>query len=848
MGSLFKARDWWQYRCGANEEFDRHSMVIANIDNDSSQQQKIVIGSFQGILRIFQPKQKGFKADDLLLEQELDGPILQLGAGYFLSTQPQSLLLAVLNPKKLVVYGVSRSGAGPEGAQDPLGRQYTLLKLHDQVLERCAYNFVSGPFGGSGGAHPKDHICLQTMDGQLSFFEQEKHLFSRFLSNPQAGTEEHFLLPGPLCYNSSQDSFITSTSTFEVQAYRYSTFTSSSGSGYRDGADGKKLRCDWSVNIGEDVVDIKMAKFARSERTSGGSDIVVLGDRTLYVLSENGDIKIQRRLDYHPSCLVPYTLDSKQGDKIQNILVGTHTAQLMVYNDQKLVWSAKTNTYPVSVAVGSFAKLDGLVVMMGEDGVLSCNYLGTDPATQPAQLLDTARELDYDDMDEEHRQLQQVIRLANNAGKSEPEAQIHLVPECPSQLDVSHEKACTVQLFVTYSGHGDVENPTLTVTCPQPFCLAGQDTSIPIDVVKGGQPPIQFPLTFTISSDPTTAALTPVSLEAEVICCYSSPTGDPLTSRCNFFLPLALAGTVVPPVKNPTFKVTLHTNHPPPTLPILFEDVVSGSAEATTPSALTFQYNNSNDATILVSKSANKFRLQASHFESLWLLTSELVRRLKFYFGSQRDGEPLLISYPDTPLPWQEYFQAIDDHFKARQALAQSQQVLSERAHQFRSIQKRLLVRFKDRNPSPLQNLDKLFEATYKQMLSISSFVDMNQQNLVRASNALVCATHLMLLLIQYRFDMRKDDIKVLRHYLSPIVVDSPTQGWEESTDAAMTHLLRTSLAKNAKEATSMPQPLAVPPNTDKLKKHIVLVCDRLAKGSSLKQDAPKIPKAKDKR
>jgi len=224
------------------------------------------------------------------------------------------------------------------------------------------------------------------------------------------------------------------------------------------------------------------------------------------------------------------------------------------------------------------------------------------------------------------------------------------------------------------------------------------------------------------------------------------------------------------------------------------------------------------------------------------------VRRLKFYFGSQRDGEPLLISYPDTPLPWQEYFQAIDDHFKARQALAQSQQVLSERAHQFRSIQKRLLVRFKDRNPSPLQNLDKLFEATYKQMLSISSFVDMNQQNLVRASNALVCATHLMLLLIQYRFDMRKDDIKVLRHYLSPIVVDSPTQGWEESTDAAMTHLLRTSLAKNAKEATSMPQPLAVPPNTDKLKKHIVLVCDRLAKGSSLKQDAPKIPKAKDKR
>ena len=34
-----------------------------------------------GILRIYQPRSKGFKPDDLLLELQLDAPVLQLGAG-----------------------------------------------------------------------------------------------------------------------------------------------------------------------------------------------------------------------------------------------------------------------------------------------------------------------------------------------------------------------------------------------------------------------------------------------------------------------------------------------------------------------------------------------------------------------------------------------------------------------------------------------------------------------------------------------------------------------------------------------------------------------------------------------
>ena len=61
-----------------------------------------------------------------------------------------------------------------------------------------------------------------------------------------------------------------------------------------------------------------------------------------------------------------------------------------------------------------------------------------------------------------------------------------------------------------------------------------------------------------------------------------------------------------------------------------------------------------------------------------------------------------------------------------------------------------------------------------------------------------------------------------------------PLQGWEESVDAAITHFLRTCLAKSSKDQTVNPQPLTMLKDTTKLKKHIALLCDRLSKGARL--------------
>ena len=63
-------------------------------------------------------------------------------------------------------------------------------------------------------------------------------------------------------------------------------------------------------------------------------------------------------------------------------------------------------------------------------------------------------------------------------------------------------------------------------------------------------------------------------------------------------------------------------------------------------------------------------------------------------------------------------------------------------------------------------------------------------------------------------------------------------QGWQETTDAALTFLLRTSLAKAGKENQGA-TPITLEPakDTTRIKKHISSVVDRITKGSRISDD-----------
>ncbi len=55
-----------------------------------------------------------------------------------------------------------------------------------------------------------------------------------------------------------------------------------------------------------------------------------------------------------------------------------------------------------------------MLVTLDETGYVAVSYLGTDPATNVVAVQSEIKEFNYDDMDEELRRLQNVIREATS--------------------------------------------------------------------------------------------------------------------------------------------------------------------------------------------------------------------------------------------------------------------------------------------------------------------------------------------------------------------------------------------------------------------------------------------------
>ena len=161
--------------------------------------------------------------------------------------------LAVLHPRKLTVYSFSaEGGVGMSAAYYKMTKAYE-HNLGVGGLHFTSYNMCYGGFGGVHGAllllllgcaapsacvHDtaqrttwrylfpvrlvlrvwhgcagRDYICVQSMDGQLAFFEQDHPSFTRQL--------ERCLVPGPIVYVPKTDSIVTGTCEMTIESYKY---------------------------------------------------------------------------------------------------------------------------------------------------------------------------------------------------------------------------------------------------------------------------------------------------------------------------------------------------------------------------------------------------------------------------------------------------------------------------------------------------------------------------------------------------------------------------------------------------------------------------------------------------
>lgn len=847
--SLFQAREWWSTQVSEDEEFDVGCLCVANVDNEPTGANKIITGSYQGMLRMYYPKQKEYKIEDLILESNMEAPILQIEAGRFVQGSPE-ICMALLHPMKLSVYMVSAVSSGSSV------NYYSMAPAYEHKLTRPAFNMCYGSFGG---VRDRDYFCIQSLDGVLSFFEQESFAFSRMITSS-------FLVPGPICYVPKIDSFVICTNAMCIEEYRYQVLAAAADNVDQapgEGGSGKKVQVDWSTNIGEHARSIEVVRFTRSLSASQ-QEILVVGEQTIFTLKDSGGIRLQKRLaEYGITASVAYKMPPESADALpsHNLMLGANTGHLLILKEMQLVWCARLQgIVPAQICVDTLGGVRGMMVLMDSKGKLQVTYLGTDPPT--ASLVNTEmKELNYDEMEEEHQELLRVIRQTHGDGAAEPEESLAIEAQVPQVLDLGNEDDCdaddpvgrsdgmvmqlTVHIIVTLGGRKPVENVSITLKAPQCFHLS--QNSIFIEKVEPGGPPVVVSVLVRVWNKILCSGL-------EVMACasYFSVNNEPRTVATTFGLPFALVAKPIPPVKNANHKIQLDCNKQPPPLQTLFAGLlnqphVSASLSQGTSNLLSIQYVSGTEATVLVLKSSGRFCVQATEFAALWVLTQELCNKLHEYFGPGGEGavpdgeESFFITFQDS-LPLHDYFALIDDHFELRRHLDELRKDLADRTQQYRVIQKRLLVRFKDRNPSPLNHLDTLLNLTFEQTILLTDGIDDVEQALRTVSCHLSAATELVLLLVKLRFGLDDENFTILKRHFSPEICDTTDQGWEEKVDTSLLHLLRTSLARSVKDRNTLPPPMKVPQDTLKLRKRITNVVDRLATGARVSGGPPGPP------
>jgi Bardet-Biedl syndrome 9 protein len=478
---------------------------------------KIVVGTLQGILRIFLPRKNEYSINDLMLEEELEGPILQIEAGRFLSGS-KKLALAVLHPRKLVVYTVLLMDPnGGQTVQASEGCFYALSKNYEHKLPRNGHSFVYGAFGG---VRDRDFICVQSLDGCFTFFEQEVRGFDRVLHD--------FLLPGPFAYLPSRDSFLIAVATMELVCVRYQSFAKSLGSipsfihnttptdassllgqmaigsgsltvpesgsigesiiqtaahqalpdssgkktapvGFNPSLLTKQMKEEWRRNLGEHPLQINVSRCTRMLEASQ-TDIIVMCEHTLFILKENGEIRRQKRLERDPATFTTYKVKPDDRTDKHNILLATFDGVLLVLDDQQIKWASTVDRIPVVVGTGKFGEIRGFIVLLFDTGDIRVCYLGTDPIHTKISALE-ARDIDFAEIEREQKRLRIQIRDAQNIA-GPPKGTINDILNIRAQVP-----------YVPDNPHEGLGIRRMNI--PVPSGLSGVDLSFAKDYVPG---------------------------------------------------------------------------------------------------------------------------------------------------------------------------------------------------------------------------------------------------------------------------------------------------------------------------------------------------------------------------
>ncbi|CAK9815443.1 Protein PTHB1 [Anthophora plagiata] len=801
--SLFKTKEWWRTRCGADETFDRHSLLAVPLFGEEKKD-ILIVGSHDGYLRMYSPSSQwleetksptNYKSTDLMIETRIGDCIVDVQAGKFVSGS-QDLRLAVLTSSKLLVYNAVLVEESTE-----YGDRCELRLVYEHTLAKFPASLTTGAFGGVRG---RDFLCVQSLDGTLLFYEQEVFAFSQVLRNR--------LLAQPIVYQSMAEN--TRRQEEREEQRRPS---------------GTSLEPDWSFNIGEAVLDIEAVTL-----TSFEVGILVLGERHLYCFKDNcATVKYAKRLEYRPLCFRPYVIEP---DGKLMVLVIADTGTLMIYEGSTLKWSAQLPFAPVTVARVQLQHLQGVIAVLSEDGRLEACYLGSEPSMFVAPPLHP-RGYDYATAEQELAELRTLLKKSRDSENQTSDAgvdaelivSVNVSPELKPRVHSASERyseeeseamqqlTCTVAIHL--SSYATLRDLEVCVDVSRPLAATNTYYALPILCER------HVAETDVYVDDDSPA----ISSEILVTVTYRTDAGNLRALRRTGQVPLKMMLRSSPPENAATFANVIKSGDSLLGFVQLFPEFSEDECRRQGWNALGLRHSYSGHTVTVVSGNAsNRYRVQSNDGLSTTLVMERLIERLR-----ERSKGRLASSIGQNHQ--QLVHHRIERHFHARREIERITAEIGLLTGQLRNVERKMLRAVRERNERSLADtgLPFLFELTYRAIFALLEQLAKARAERERAAHELRCSLRLLLLLLRLNVTEEKK-YALLEAAIGFTPRSSDRIDWEEIADATLSTVLRSVSRKSAVSETRSSTtwnaltPISSGKELSKLKKRLVHAIERL--------------------
>ncbi|XP_026758108.2 protein PTHB1 isoform X2 [Galleria mellonella] len=787
--SIFKVKQWWtndklqldetisgvqNATCLKVEKFNSHS------DSDC------IVISEEYLLKIYKPYPNQ-ETSNVVLETHLGDVALQIETGKFLTGSVDRQIL-VLHPQSYAIYQLERK----EGHTDA-GEQNVLKLMIKHSFTRRADSLVHGSFGN---VKSRDFICIQGIDGSLSFFDQDTFLFMCILND--------VIIPGPVCYIASCDSFVICKSTWILEIYSYQQLREFSELNVRQN---KKNIPQWIYNAGEEVTSVQVI-----QTSNNFSSIIALGERHLYCFQDNGLMKFMIKFDYMPTCFHAYLIGwyYEPGARLL-VMLASDDAKLYVYENTSLLWSCDLFNTAISISRCFLKSLPGGIVTLSNTGVVTVCYLGTEPDLNSNAAPMINEEVDPEQIQAELEKVEQALQAITENKEQEITNEATIDEIIKIKADVGkpvqnlthdftndsseglHLLMCPIIIILTCKDPKLIQNVQITYACCPPFAFS--ESTICLDNINGTEI-IETQVFIESKGDVSETAV-------DILFTITDSVGKIIVLSRKITLPITLYCLPVDVVLENEIKLFINSNQSCVDFSEIFADFSEQELlqYGGSPEIVTFSYR-ANKKTVTLKSSGEQYSIEADDFPEIASILDYFIFKLMDHFARMGISDFRFYIKCDKEFIKQithKFLKSIEAHAKERIKLKTFEDDLNVLQKQFTLIQKRLLVQYGSLPPGDCDQLEFLMKDTHKRLVDSVHEIIICRENVCRSSTTLMAIGHLIIHILK---QTTPDDfkLKLIEEMLSLNTIYELYQEWEEAVTQALSYIVNNVLQKSEKD------------------------------------------------